>query len=187
LSNYLRRFGRLRGSRQFAIVVHDLDHPGVSNALVVEEEHPLVIAYNGKSVSEHNSIDVSWKLLMEPQFANLRNWILTTEADTAVFRQIVVNAVMATDLFNKDLQDMRETRRMKTFSGQHADCKDSSNADSRHQKAVIVINLIIQASDVSHTMQHSTVCKKWNMKLLTEMYAAYRNGRKPKDLIDGWY
>jgi hypothetical protein len=31
------------------------------------------------------------------------------------------------------------------------------------------------------------VYKKWNMKLLAEIYAAYKNGRMAKDPTEGWY
>jgi 3'5'-cyclic nucleotide phosphodiesterase len=175
----------------FAALIHDLDHSGVSNAQLVEENHPLALLYSGKSVAEQNSINVAWKLLMEPQFADLRNCIYSTEAELALFRQIVVNAIMATDLFDKDLKVMRESRWTKSFLGHLGNSKSSltssSDTDSGRCKAAIVIDLIIQASDVSHTMQHFTVYKKWNMKLLTEMYTAYQNGRMAKDPTEGWY
>lgn len=39
---------------------------------------------------------------------------------------------------------------------------------------------IIQASDVSHTMQHWHVYQKWNKALFREMSRAYREGRMEK-------
>jgi 3'5'-cyclic nucleotide phosphodiesterase len=168
----------------FAALIHDLDHSGVSNAQLVEEKHPLAVAYEGRSVAEQNSLNMAWKLLMEPRFADLRDCIYTSEAEMALFRQVVVNAVMATDLFDKQLKEMRETRWTKSFTGVSATENDLS---TENRKAAIVVDLIIQASDVSHTMQHFTVYKKWNMKLLDEMYTAYQNGRMGKDPMDSWY
>jgi 3'5'-cyclic nucleotide phosphodiesterase len=170
----------------FAALIHDLDYPGVSNALSVEEKQPLAIVYDRKSVAE-KTFDVAWKLLMEPQFADLRNCIYTTDAELALFRQIVDDAVMATDLFDKELKDMRESRWIKTFPGCLDDIDSAPDKDSGRRKAAIAIDLIIQVSDVSHTMQHFTVYKKWNMKLLAEMYTAYQNGRMAKDPTEGWY
>jgi hypothetical protein len=72
-----------------------------------------------------------------------------------------------TDLFNKELKDERKARWMKTFSGQHGDSKASSDVDSGWLKSAIIINLIIQVADLSHTIQHFPVYKLWNMKLLT--------------------
>jgi 3'5'-cyclic nucleotide phosphodiesterase len=102
----------------FAALIHDLDHSGMSNARLEHEKHPLVAMYDGKSVAEQNSIDVGWRLLMEPRFVELRNCIYRNETELAVFRQIVVNAVLATDLFDKNLNELRETRWKKLFVNQ---------------------------------------------------------------------
>jgi len=40
---------------------------------------------------------------------------------------------------------------------------------------------LIQASDVSHTMQHWHSYRKWNERLFQEMYAAFKAGRAEKD------
>jgi 3'5'-cyclic nucleotide phosphodiesterase len=166
----------------FAALIHDVDHPGVSNAQLVSEEHELATTYEGKSVAEQNSIDIAWKMLMQPEYKDLQSCIFATLSDYARFRQIVVNIVMATDLFDQDLKSMREACWNKTFSSG----SKISHSDSCH-RATIILQLIIQASDVSHTMQHFTVYKKWNMCLLTEMYQAYGSGRTSKDPLEGWY
>ena len=54
-------------------------------------------------------------------------------------------------------------------------------------RATIVMEHIIQASDVSHTMQHWHVYIKWNTRLFKEMYAAYQVGRMNKDPSTFWY
>jgi 3'5'-cyclic nucleotide phosphodiesterase len=167
----------------FAALIHDIDHPGVSNAQLVLEQSELATAYYGKSVAEQNSVDLSWSLLCGPQFSDLRNCICATDAEWQQFRQIVVNVVIATDLFDADLKVLRETRWTKSF----ADSKALESIDDANRRATIIIDLIIQSSDVSHTMQHFTVYKEWNLKLLTEMYSAYRSGRSAKDPLDGWY
>lgn len=46
---------------------------------------------------------------------------------------------------------------------------------------------IIQASDISHTMQHWHVYRKWNQNLFEELYVAYLNGRMEKDPAEFWY
>ena len=56
----------------FSALIHDLDHSGVSNAVLVEEESALALKYKGRSVAEQNSLDLAWVLLMEPRFKELR-------------------------------------------------------------------------------------------------------------------
>ena len=46
---------------------------------------------------------------------------------------------------------------------------------------------ILQACDVSHTMQHWHVYVKWNQNLFDEMQRAFVNGRSDKDPAKGWY
>jgi 3'5'-cyclic nucleotide phosphodiesterase len=181
-SDPLAQFGIL-----FAALIHDMDHPGVSNAQLTKEDDPLAHSYNGQSVAEQNSIDAAWKLLKRPQFVELRRCICATKEELSLFRQTVVNVVMATDLFDKSLKSKREHRWNMSFVDQCTQEQASLDLSLSKRRAAVVIDLIIQASDVSHTMQHFTVYKKWNMKLLTEMYAAYQNGRMDKDPTEGWY
>ncbi len=56
-----------------------------------------------------------------------------------------------------------------------------------NRKATIVIEHLIQASDIAHTMQHWHIYRKWNERLFDEMYEAYLNGRAEKDPSEFWY
>ena len=56
-----------------------------------------------------------------------------------------------------------------------------------NRKATIVLEHLIQASDVAHTMQHWHVFRKWNERLFHEVYKAYLEGRVEKDPSKGWY
>jgi 3'5'-cyclic nucleotide phosphodiesterase len=122
-------------------------------------------------------------LLSSPEYRDLRKCICATDVELQQFRQIVVNVVMATDLFDKDLKAMRESRWTKSFETSVS----RPSLEDTHRRATIILDFIIQLSDVSHTMQHFTMYKMWNFRLLTEMYCAYRSGRSAKDPLDGWY
>ena len=51
-----------------------------------------------------------------------------------------------------------------------------------------MIEHIIQAADVAHTMQHWHVYQKWNERLFAEMCKSHEAGRGPeKDPASGWY
>jgi 3'5'-cyclic nucleotide phosphodiesterase len=168
----------------FSALIHDVDHPGVGNATLVSEHSQLAQKYDGKSVAEQNSVDIAFALLFQPEYADLLNCVCHDNADRIRFRQIVVNVVLATDLFDQDMKAIRQSRWDKSFNRQHEGAWSQSDSNRR---STIVLDLIIQSSDVSHTMQHFTVYKKWNMRLLAEMHKAYRKGRVLKDPTDGWY
>ena len=171
---------------QFAVVlsalIHDADHRGVPNFILAKEEERLASVYRNRSIAEQNSIDVAWEVLMEAQYADLRRTIYTTSNELKRFRQLVVNTVMATDIFDKELTTMRKNRWDMAFGD-----VDNGAHNAINRKATVVMEHLIQASDVSHTMQHWHVYTKWNERLYREMYAAFLAGRTEKDPTDGWY
>jgi hypothetical protein len=136
------------------------------------------------SVAEQNSIDLAWELLMQPNFKELRSCIFADQSEFDRFRQLVVNVVLATDIFDKDLSALRKDRWNKAFS-------EESLSEPIHtqvnRKATIVLEHLIQASDVSHTMQHWEIYKKWNEKLFCEMFMAFTTGRVDVDPSANWY
>lgn len=91
---------------------------------------------------------------------------------------------MATDIVDKELKALRNKRWDTAFSQEqeHKDLRDNVN-----RKATIVIEHLIQASDIAHTMQHWHIYRKWNERLFNEMYDAYKNGRADSDPAENWY
>jgi 3'5'-cyclic nucleotide phosphodiesterase len=178
----------------FSALVHDVDHHGVSNAQLVQEGSELAMTYRNKSVAEQNSVDVAWSILMEPQFRDLRMCIYTNREELDRFRQLVVNAVMATDVMDKELNALRRKRWEKAFlvEDQSLTMSEDHNTSCReidsNRKATIVIEHLIQASDVAHTMQHWHIYIKWNERLFHEMRHAYEMGRAgDTDPAVNWY
>lgn len=88
--------------------------------------------------------------------------------------------MLATDIFDKQLNDLRKRRWNRAFSG------DETTVD-HDLRATIVLEHIIQASDVSHTMQHWHTYRKWNERLFAEMTKAFKEGRMGADPATFWY
>lgn len=158
---------------------------GVPNPQRNKEEPELADKYHGRSIAEQNSIDLTWSSLMNPKFQNLQEAIFSSVDEIRRFRQLLVNLIMATDIFEPQQKAARNARWEKAFHTNHS--LGVENSEYRTLKASIVIEHIIQAADVSHTMQHWHVYVRWNEKLFQEMYRAYENGRSQKDPSEGWY
>jgi len=94
----------------------------------------------------------------------------------------LVNSVIATDIFDKEQGVIRKTRWETAFKV--TDTEQTSQDLNR--KATIVIEHLIQASDVAHTMQHWLVYQKWNERLFAESYSAFLAGRSDTDPSGGW-
>jgi len=172
----------------FSALIHDVDHCGVPNAQLVKENAEVATIYKNKSVAEQNSIDIGWGLLMEPTYSNLRRHIYTTVAEYKCFRQIVVNCIMATDICDKDLIKARNKRWDLAFSSDLSLRSDDDHGRrTSYRKATVVIEHLIQLSDVSHTMQHWHMYRRWNERLFEEGYKAYIEGRAEKDPTENWY
>ena len=170
--------------------------------------------YKDRSVAEQNSLDLgtlmhnewraeyctlndvllnvtshlcpAWDNLMEDQYKDFRTLLCNDCKELGRFRQLVINSVMATDLGDKQLKELRNGRWNKAFQEEEAPTEDNPR-DQVNRKATIVIEHLIQASDIAHTMQHWHIYKKWNQKLFHEMYNAYKAGRSDKNPAEFWY
>lgn len=187
----------------FCALVHDVDHAGVSNFQLIQEQATIAKLYKNKSVAEQNSVDLAWDLLMDPNYKELQKAIYSNEDELKRFRQLMVNIVLATDIFDVDMKAIRERRWGKAFQYEEEEEQEILNQpikalerdyetplsqiEGANLKATIVMEHLIQASDVAHTMQHWQIYLKWNERLFCEMYAAFESGRAAKDPSVGWY
>jgi hypothetical protein len=168
----------------FSALIHDAGHTGVPNAQLAKEFPAIAAKYRNQSVAEQRSVDISWELLRAPCYSNLRACLFPTKEEQGRFRSLIVNSVMATDIFDKEQGVLRKARWAKAFGPEQPEWTDNETMD---RKATVVIEHVIQASDVAHTMQHWHVYQKWNELLFREMYSAFSKGRADKDPSLGWY
>jgi len=78
----------------FAAACHDVCHPGVTNAFLVNSGDDLAINYNDHSVLENFHVAQSFRMLRDyPIF--FKGW---TIAEKQRFRRIVVQCILATDM-----------------------------------------------------------------------------------------
>jgi class 3 adenylate cyclase len=184
----------------FSALIHDADHTGKSNNDLISMQTPAAVIYKNQSVAEQNSVDVAWTLLMDSDFDDLRACIYTTKAELKRFRQMVVNAVLATDTADRRLQALRKKRWDQAFSAEVGSSPATamtmttdSNEKRSHRKATIVLEYVLQASDVAYTMQHWQTYIKWNECLFMEQYVAYiqgtgnGSGTQKQDPAVDWY
>ena len=123
---------------------------------------------------------------MDNSYKDLCACIFTNEDELNRFRQLVVNTVLATDIADRELAAARKERWAKAFAPEN-DSEHRNEIDIVNRKATIVIEHIIQASDISHTMQHWQIYLKWNERLYAEMHRAFRDGLSDKSPSSFWY
>ncbi|KAL3941949.1 MAG: hypothetical protein SGBAC_003777 [Bacillariaceae sp.] len=165
-------------------LVHDVGHTGIPNRQLADENPVLAGKYKNKSIAEQNSIDTAWTILMSGRYSNLHKCLFDSPEEKQRLRHLLVNCVMATDIFDKDLRETRKIRWEKVFS---SDSSGGSYEGESNTKATIVIEQIMQASDVAHTMQKWEIYREWNENLFNEFFDAHQDGRTPKDPSSNWY
>ncbi|CAB9515699.1 Receptor-type guanylate cyclase gcy [Seminavis robusta] len=166
----------------YSAMIHDLDHHGVSNTQLMKEDPSMAKKYKEKSIAEQHSLDMAWSMLMDDSMTGLRAYLFGNDKSEVLrFRQVVVNIVLATDIFDSELNNLRKSRWAKAFSESPA---TSNNNDMR---ATVVLEHIMQASDVSHTMQHWHIYQKWNRRLFLELHSAFQQGRMAANPSKFWF
>ena len=171
---------------QFGVVlsalVHAVDHRGIPNEDLARVDPDLAAQYKGNSLTQQLSLEKAWKKLMEPSFKELRRFIYSDEEELHRFRQVLVNSVLATDIKDEELQRMRMERWEKTFRRAAIPTIDDINT-----RATIVIEHLMQACHIFHTISPWIVYEKWSSRQFEEMRAAFRSGRSNDDPSLCWF
>jgi len=208
----------------FAALTHDVGHKGLPNAQLAKIAKKLAIKYNFQSVAENHSIDLALSVLSESTFKDLRESIFVTLSERERFLEIMVDAIMCTDIFCPKQIGIGRKKWDVTFSSDHVISSQSENILYRRPQSItlpltgssveidsgtknngeeyyclskgtearetlranVVMELLIQACDVAHTMQNWSVFLKWNRKLYEELTWAF-NKKCGNDPLPGWY
>ena len=155
---------------------------GVSNLQLIKNNDPLAMQYNHRCICEQSSFILAWNLLMERRFEALRNAIYSDASERMLFRQLVTNSIIATDLYDTEFSMVRNERWEAVFCA-----GTEENIDNCNQKTTILMEYIMQSSEIAHTMEKWPIYLKWNKQLLQESYQAYKNGRVDEDPFSTWY
>eukprot|EP00550_Attheya_septentrionalis_P002544 CAMPEP_0198286510 /NCGR_PEP_ID=MMETSP1449-20131203/5583_1 /TAXON_ID=420275 /ORGANISM="Attheya septentrionalis, Strain CCMP2084" /LENGTH=778 /DNA_ID=CAMNT_0043984279 /DNA_START=20 /DNA_END=2356 /DNA_ORIENTATION=+ len=128
----------------FSALVHDVDHPGVTNRQLVTESDEIAILYNDQSPAEQRSLAIAFSMIMEKDFKALRDAIFAEKDEFVSFRRTVINLVMSTDIaspermqiikskwkeaFGETWESLERRKRMSKFTFNQQ--KSNSNEDS---------------------------------------------------------
>ncbi|CAH8607974.1 unnamed protein product [Schistosoma mattheei] len=156
----------------FAAVIHDVDHPGVTNQFLINTGHELALQYNDASVLENHHLYMAFKILTEKDcdiFANLGGKKRQT------LRRMVIELVLATDMSKHmsllaDLRTMVETKKV-SGSGM-------LNLDNYADRIQILQNMI-HCADLSNPAKPLRLYRKWTGRLIEEFF---RQGDKERKL-----
>eukprot|EP01083_Nonionella_stella_P086732 241115_1 len=155
-----------------AACVHDVAHPGLTNAFEVATGSELAMLYNDQSVLENMHCSTALRLMKRDAFDFLANFV---EEERRVFRETVVELVLGTDFARhrehlklcQDVLDRVESGSVKP------------DAAAQDVNPTVVLSMALHVSDVSNPTRPLSLAKEWVKRLTEEMY---RQGDKEREL-----
>lgn len=144
-------------------LVHDVRHPGVTNAYLTHSQHELALRYNDASVLENFHASTAFSIASSSPECDI--W---SEMPTDVFqsiRGIVISTVLATDLTRHftDLARFKSRTVAKDFLiGQQGD-----DCDEDRQ---IFMDMVVHSSDMATPTKSLDVYLRWAERVLTEFF-----------------
>mmetsp|Transcript_9200 Transcript_9200/g.19829 ORF Transcript_9200/g.19829 Transcript_9200/m.19829 type:complete len:1297 (+) Transcript_9200:189-4079(+) len=153
----------------FAILIHSMDHPGVSNKQLVQQGDEKASMFHERCMNEQHAFNMGFDLLMSDSYSNLRSMIACSKAEWARFRQVVVNCVLATDTLDKDFEDERLDQWEQSF-GASALGVESNTKSQTQRRATIFMEHLVQAAVAGPFMQHYQIYNKWFERRVLEVH-----------------
>eukprot|EP00980_Cylindrotheca_fusiformis_P019950 scaffold7025_cov123-Cylindrotheca_fusiformis.AAC.9 len=99
----------------FAALVHDVEHQGIPNRQLANEDDDLAILYNDTSVAEQHSLCYAFSELLKPEYENLRDCLFPVKDDYRRFRKAVVNLVLCTDIADPERSQLTKSKWKEAF------------------------------------------------------------------------
>jgi hypothetical protein len=147
----------------------------VSNVQLCKEDETMAALYKNKSVAEQNSLD-TWAVLMSEEFEKLRVTYLLLEPIFDSVRWLSISS-LATDILTRSRMISQEPLGQgflvttKSIHNLRADCNDTP----------------MQASDVSHMMQHWMFTESGIIDYSLRCAQFTKHGRMGADPATFWY
>ena len=129
--------------------------------------------YQSRSVAEQNSFDMSWELLMQERFTELRSTICRDNKELRRFRQLLINSVMATDLGDKQIKELRNARWEKAFAVSGHSSSADMTCSTDHSSSAFSENAEFTSMDAK---KRDTVNRKATIVVSTERCIRSRTG-----------
>ncbi|KAI9350368.1 hypothetical protein BD770DRAFT_394272 [Pilaira anomala] len=148
-----------------ASIGHDVGHPGVNNNFMTSTSTPLAILYNDKSVLESFHAMSFFHLLKEHCFSRLTD--LRAYPEYAIFRKIVVNSILATDMSMHDEYVQKISDQAERIKVHGIDFSDKLACE---KEKILLCGALIKCADISNCARPFDSAKRWAVILSEEFF-----------------
>ena len=160
LNQAAHQIGELQPLDVFSLILsaamHDHNHPGVTNAFMVNSKDELAILYNDASVLEMHHLASSWRLLLD-NAANPFEGFSPEQYNEA--RQTIIHVILGTDMkYHFD-----HLTKFKTRIG--SDCEWSDRKDVR-----LILAMCLHSADVGNPAKPWKLSCEWSARVMDEFF-----------------
>jgi cAMP-specific phosphodiesterase 4 len=149
--------------------IHDFEHPGVSNAFLINTKNPLAVLYNDTAVCESMHVARAFEVMQEPGGrCNILQGI--SEKMYRKVRQCIIDTVMVTDLS----KHIDFTARLRTITA-------TGKSEGAFADQGLLLQIAIKCSDIGHCSKARPLHLKWTKLIVEEMF---RQGDKERERGD---
>ncbi|CAK8994732.1 5'-cyclic-AMP and -GMP phosphodiesterase beta, partial [Durusdinium trenchii] len=138
-----------------AALGHDMGHPGVNNAFMVNSRQDLALTYNDRSVLENYHAAELERLLVSRRVLALPKALEQKE------RQVRIAYILSTDM-SKHMQDLGDFRLK-------LGCKDFDPLGNPADQQLSTMWLF-RAADIAHSAKPWAIHRKWSMRVVQEFH-----------------
>lgn len=173
----LRPYERL--ALMVAALAHDLGHPGVNNAFLVNTRHELATTYNDISVLEMHHAARLYQLLEQHPEADV-----FADLDKGAWwdvRRLIIAAIQHTDMTKhfgmvSKLEVLHELRGPVRASSSGGGGEDDGEASSEayfanEDERAVVVHMLLHAADISNPTRPRGIYEKWAKRVVGEFFA----------------
>jgi hypothetical protein len=157
-----------------AAAVHDVGHPGVSNAFQINSRSKHAIRYNDISVLENFHAATAFKVMQQERCEILASY---SREEHAAVRRIMVNTILATDLA-KHREYMDQCKGL--FTGATPEKSPGAFAGKLQQlfeadgsNKMLVLSMTLKCSDIGHPARPCEYHLKWSEYCFQEFANQY--------------
>jgi len=151
-----------------AAIVHDYEHPGLSNDFLVKTGHERAIRYNDRHVNEHHHAAAAFGVLLRPECNFLEH--LPTQ-HFRQFRSLVIDLVLGTDMAQHGSILQAAGEALGGGSGAEAEAAPAAAFEpTTRQQAMVLLQLAMKCSDLGHLALDWEVHLPWVRRLEEEFF-----------------
>eukprot|EP00479_Gromia_sphaerica_P008206 TRINITY_DN3028_c0_g1_i1.p1 TRINITY_DN3028_c0_g1~~TRINITY_DN3028_c0_g1_i1.p1 ORF type:complete len:397 (-),score=81.23 TRINITY_DN3028_c0_g1_i1:113-1303(-) len=148
-------------------LIHDFEHPGLTNKFLIAAEDMLSTRYNDKHVLENHHLAAAAQILQRPGCAILEN---VSATDKKEIRSIMIHCVLATDLASH-FDHIGNFKRRMTLG-------DPFDVGVREDR-INILTMALKCADLGHASKPREIHHRWTQLVMEEFY---RQGDKERRL-----